>query len=82
MTNDCSVDIISCNKPSSVSNLITTNQAHNDVDNDDDTHSLATPRKQDHITPEICDTNNTTDPFNPNVHYRLFQHSPSLQQHH
>ena len=76
-TNYCSADIIYHNQPSPVSNLTTTYQVDTDVKNDGYKIYFATPGEQNHCTPEINDTNTTTNQVQPNLHPRLLERSHS-----
>ena len=65
--NDCSATKFSHNQPSSVSNLTSTTQVGNDVNNVT-THIIFNPPKKNHSTPEIPDKPTTTDYVQPNAH--------------
>ena len=76
-TNNCDVTLIAHDQPSPVSNLTTTNQVDNDINNDDYTQYFTTPRKHNHSTPEITKTTTKTTPVNPNVYSLQLQISYS-----
>ena len=74
-TNYCSANIIAHNQPSPISNLTITDRVDNEVKNDGYTQYFETPRKQNHCTPEINDTNTITTQVQPNLHPRLLERS-------
>ena len=76
--NYCSATIIACNQTLPVSKLTTTNQVDTDINNDDDICSFETPTKQNCRTPEIHDTITSTNLVQHDVHFRLYQLSPSI----
>ena len=69
--------MITCNQPSHVSNLITTNNVDTEINNYDYTKSFSTPRKHRNRTPEILDANTKTTPVHPNVNLHPNQRSTS-----
>ena len=77
ITNDCAATTIAHNQPPPVSNLTTTTNVDTYSNNYDNTHSIENPKKHNHSTPEIPETNNTTTPVHTNVYSRLFQMSSS-----
>ena len=81
-TNYCGADIIYHNQPSPVSNPTTTDQVDTDVNNDGYTKYFATPREQNHCTPEINNTNTTTKQVQPNLYPVYYNGVIQLQQHH
>ena len=58
--NDCCVTVIVHKQPSPVSNLTTTTQVNNDRIHYYVTQSMISPRKNNHSTPELPETTNTT----------------------
>ena len=61
ITDDSSATVFVHNQPSPVSNLTTTHQFNNYVNNNDDKQYFETPIKHNINTPEINDINNTTN---------------------
>ena len=69
--------MIAQNRPSPISNLITTNQVDNDAKNDGNSQYFVTPRKQNHSYTEIHDTSTTTTQVQIKVHPCICQWIPS-----
>ena len=77
-TNDCSAAIIALNKTSPVSNPIPANQAHTDINNDDDSQFFTTPRKHNHSYTDTRYSNTTTNLVQLNVYQSICQQIPSI----
>ena len=72
-TNDCGDSMIALNQPSLVLKLIPINQVDTVINNDDNSNSFATPRKHNNSSPEMRDTNTTTNQVQTNLHTSIYQ---------